>query len=278
MATIFVGGCQRTGTSAVQQLLCQLPEANPYLYEASFLRMQVTCYAEAKTTFDGNHACYFGGLENLKQFQGGVIQAFLDHAKRVLGGCEHLVLKEPHLTILWPHLYELMPDARFLLMMRDPRDVIASMIQVGERQKSAGQDYLFARRDIRELCQHFVSFYGPALEFADEDEGFRDRLAVIHYENVMIDPRTALEQIAGFTDVPFDSIDPTTDPNSGRVDHDVIRSNESFSPWSTEVYGKRITGDRIGRYSQVLTPEETALVEGYLGDFFDWFSYTRQAA
>ena len=155
MATIFVGGCQRTGTSAVQQLLCQLPEANPYLHEAAFVRMQVTCYAEARQSFDNGHDGYFGSRENLRQFQAGVVQAFLEHATRILGGCKHLILKEPHLTMLWPFLFELVPDAHFLLLMRDPRDVIASMIQVGERQKAVGQNYLFTSRDIRASVRTF---------------------------------------------------------------------------------------------------------------------------
>jgi len=133
MSLILVGGSQRSGTSATQQLLCQLPEANPYLYEASFLRMQVACYADAKATFSNNHASYFGDVQNLRNFQSGVVNAFLDNTAAVHGGCEHLVLKEPHLTMYWPQLYELVPDAWFLMMIRDPRDVIASMISVGER-------------------------------------------------------------------------------------------------------------------------------------------------
>ncbi len=276
MSVILVGGSQRSGTSATQQLLCQLPEANPYLYEASFLRMQVACYAEAKVSFSNNHASYFGELQDLRNFQAGVVSAFLENTARIHGDCEHLILKEPHLTMYWPHLYELIPDAMFLMMIRDPRDVIASMVSVGERQKELGQDYLFTDRNMLRLCEHFVSFYRPAFEVSDE--GFRDRLAVVHYENVVTDPRQALEQITGFTGIPFDSIDPQAAPNTGVVNQEVIAASQHFQPWATDVNGKQITSSRIGRHREVLTAEETQLVEEYCTDFFEWFGYSRQAA
>lgn len=276
MSLILVGGSQRSGTSATQQLLCQLPTANPYLYEASFLRMQVACYADAKASFDNNHASYFGQVQHLRNFQAGVVSAFLSQTACLHGECEHLILKEPHLTMYWPHLYELVPDAWFLMMIRDPRDVIASMISVGERQKKLGQNYLFTERDILRLCEHFVSFYRPAFEVSDA--GFRSRLAVVHYENVVRDPKTALQEIAGFTEIPFDSIDPNAAPDTGIVKQDVISASQHFQPWSTEVNGKRVTPSRIGRHQEVLTAEEIRQVEEYCADFFEWFGYDRQAA
>lgn len=276
MSLILVGGSQRSGTSATQQLLCQLPGANPYLYEASFLRMQVACYADAKASFGNNHASYFGQMQQLQKFQAGVVSAFLSQTASLHGGCEHLILKEPHLTMYWPHLYELVPDAWFLMMMRDPRDVIASMISVGERQKKLGQTYLFTERNILHLCEHFIGFYRPAFEISDE--AFRSRLAIVHYEEVVRDPQTALQEIAGFTGLPFDTINPNDAPNTGVVQQDVISASHHFQPWATEVNGKRVTPSRIGRYQEVLTADETRQVEEYCSDFFEWFGYERKAA
>ena len=78
MAYIFVGGSQRSGTSITQQMLCQLPTANPYLYEASFLRQLVSCYSDARNNFNNNHSSYFESVQNLRGFCTGVVQAFLE--------------------------------------------------------------------------------------------------------------------------------------------------------------------------------------------------------
>lgn len=271
MAVIFVGGSQRTGTSIAQQMLCQLPSANPYIYEANFLRQLVQCYADAKNNFGNSHESYFGDVSSLRGFSAGVVLAFLEQTKKRLGGCEHLVLKEPHLTMLWPALAELVADAKFVLMVRDPRDVIASMVQVGEKQQRLGQNYIFARRDIPQLCRHFLSFYAPALSCQDTD--FRSRLGVARYEELATDPAQALRGLARFTGLPFDEVDVTTKPTEGMVSTHETRTNPQFSPWVTELNGQALSTSRIGRHVDVLTPDETEQIETLCGEFFSCFNY-----
>ncbi len=276
MTYVFVGGSQRTGTSIAQQMLCQLPEANPYLYEASFLSGMVRCYADARTKFDKNEECYFGSVQELRNFQSGVIHAFLEGLTQRLGGPLHLILKEPHLTIYWPFLFELVPEAKFLLMVRDPRDAIASMITVGEKLKQLGQQYMFVDRDIPALCAHFLSFYEPA--FAVKSPEFRQQLGVVHYEELVTDPHQTLIDITKFTGVGFDQIDLTAPLRSGKVKTDELKKSDFFSPWTTELSGQNPSTTRIGNHVNVLTPVERTLVEHHCADFFDWFGYRRNAA
>lgn len=273
MAYIFVGGSQRTGTSIAQQMLCQLPSANPYVYEASFLRLLVSCYTEPRNNFNNNHASYFEDVQSLRRFCSGVVHAFLENAQRRLNNCEHLILKEPHLTLYWPYLYELVPKAKFLMMVRDPRDAIASMVSVGERQKALGQKYLFADRDIPQMCNHFLSFYKPA--FGVETEAFRNQLAVVHYEELVGDPGQTMRDIANFTGLPFDQIDTSAHPEHGHVTNDQITSDSVYSPWATEVSGKKLSKGRVGNYANVLTDAEIAEVEENCSDFFGWFGYQK---
>ncbi len=273
---IFVGGSQRTGTSIAQQLLCQLPEANPYLLEAGFLSSLVRCYAEARSRFDESEKCYFGTVQNLRDFQSGVVHAFLEGLKQRLGGPEHLILKEPHLTIYWPYLFELVPEARFLMMVRDPRDAIASMVTVGEKQKRLGQNYLFVDRDIPALCRHFLSFYEPA--FGLETPQFRKQLGVVHYEELVSNPQQTLRDISRFSGVSFERIDVLSQPNSGHVDYNELKSKDLFSPWATQVSGEGLSKSRVGNYVNVLTPLEITQVEHGCHEFFRWFGYRQHAA
>ncbi len=276
MAWIFVGGSQRSGTSIMQQLLCQSPLANSYVYEASYLRMQLSVYRDARSSFNGNMSSYFRDEAGLRNFSSLVVRAFLEHSKVHLGGHDHLILKEPHLTQFWPELYELVPESVFLLMVRDPRDVIASMVAVGEKQKQAGQRYLFTQRDIPALCEHMISFYAPVLNI--EDPGFRDRLAIVLYENLVQQPRQALKEISGFTGIDFESIDETASPDTGAVRTDWIHQSALYSPWATEVSGQKVSDSRVGNYRTILTPSEIAQVEEICEPFFEWFRYDRCAA
>lgn len=276
MSYIFIGGSQRTGTSLLQQLLCQLPGTNPYVYESSYLRMLVSCYTEAREGFSLNHASYFGDPEGLREFNSGVVNAFLQYSAARLGHCDHLVLKEPHLTLFWPELFELVPEAMFIGMMRDPRDAIASMVEVGQRQKKLGQQYEFTNRNVAKLCDSFLSFYGPA--FGSECQEFRARLAIVHYEKLVTDPVSMLEEISEFTGLPFSSIDPFAAPDMGHVKSETVGNSAHYSPWATDVSGKKVSASRIGNYRNVLTPSEIAIVEEKCGAFFEWFGYDQKAA
>jgi hypothetical protein len=276
MTYIFVGGSQRTGTSIAQQILCQHPDANPYVFESSFLRQLVCCYSEARNNFNQNHVSYFGDLQGLRNFNSGVVHAFLEQVKTRLGNHSHLILKEPHLTLVWPYLFELVPEAQFLMIVRDPRDAIASMVQVGERQKSAGQQYEFVNRDIPRLCRHFLSFYEPAFDVKDEQ--FRQQLAVVHYEELVNDPQQMLREIATFTGISFDRIDTNETPDTGHVQQETTTTSALYSPWVTEVSGRKLSKARVGNYLTVLTTAEIAQIEEHCADFFAWFGYQRCAA
>ena len=276
MTYIFVGGSQRAGTSIAQQILCQHPDANPYVFEASFLRQLVCCYSGARNNFNQNHVSYFGDVQSLRNFNSGVVHAFLEQVQARLGNQRHLILKEPHLTLVWPYLFELVPEALFLMIVRDPRDAIASMVQVGERQKSAGQNYEFVHRDMPQLCRHFLSFYEPA--FAVKDKQFRQQLAVVHYEELVNDPAQMLRDIATFTSISFDQIDTGQTPDPGYVQHETTAKSAMYSPWMTEVSFQKLSKTRVGNFRNVLTPVEVTQVEDHCAEFFEWFGYRRQAA
>lgn len=276
MAWIFVGGSQRSGTSVMQQLLCQSALTNPYVFEASYLRLQVSLYKDTKTNFSGNHASYFGDEAGLRQFSSLVVRAFLEQSRKNLGNPAHLVLKEPHLTRVWPELYELVPESIFLLMVRDPRDVIASMVEVGQKQAQIGQRYLFTQRNIPELCQHFLAFYAPVLNISDPE--FRERLAIVLYENLARNPRQTLKEVSGFTGIDFESIDVSDTPDTGHVTQDVLSRSAHYAPWATELSGRKVSESKIGNYRNVLTSSEIAEVEDHCAPFFEWFQYERRAA
>jgi hypothetical protein len=69
----------------------------------------------------------------------------------------------------------------FLIMVQDPRDTIASMIEVGERLLQQGyQDIfttMFTTHDMKQLCNHYKSFYTPSIHYQVPD--FQNQLLYI---------------------------------------------------------------------------------------------------
>src|SRR3546814_15733803 len=65
-----------------------------------------------------------------------------------------LVLKSPELATYFPHAAVLLPAARFVISVRDPKDTIASMIEVGEKHRQRRANSFLAGAG-RRINAHF---------------------------------------------------------------------------------------------------------------------------
>lgn len=277
MTSFFVGGSQRSGTTLLQSLLCEDASTNPHIFEAGFLRAMVSAYQFGKSSMDGSTAHYFADEPALREFSARWVGEFLEATRAAYAPAEHLVLKEPHLTMLFPELAELVADARFLVILRDPRDTIASMVDVGRKQAAldgpAAQS-LFVRRNMVELSHHYKSFYAPVVNCTAE--AFRARTAFVKYEALVCQPEVELKKIRDFTGLALDGLDPASTPTETLVvDESVPVESDA---WATHLHGKGVSADSLGRYASVLTAEEIVAIEHECADVLQMFKYPATSA
>ena len=265
MRFLFVGGSQRSGTTLLQKLLCLSPAATPKLAEASYLRMLMQAYVQAKVDFEHDTSSYFDDVEDLRQFHTGFVHAFLNRTLARCDGASTLILKEPHLTQLFPQLFELVPESRYVLIMRDPRDIMASMISVGERMAAQGQQHFFQQRDIAQLSNLIKSFYAPTLN--NQDQTYRSRTLVIRYEDLIQNTADLRTTLAGFT-----GLDLNVD-ESGIATPREDKDQPRYQPWYTDNSERDINASSIGRYKQVLTAQEIETAENTCSDIIELFHY-----
>ena len=266
----FVGGSQRSGTTALQLLLCQDSRTNPMLKEASYIRYQLESYAKALIDFEDDTKFYFENRSVLRLFQANILQQFLDMVTTRYQ-TEHLVLKEPHLTRYFPQLFELLPDSKFIVILRDPRDVIASMIRVGESLKEEGKRHFFQNRDIERLCEHYRAFYQPSFAHLKENPEFRKNFISLRYEDLVVNPHECFKSLREFTglDLPeeFDKA-----PQPGALDWNNDFQGR-YKAWKTDKLGSILDSSSVGKYKQTLKSEEIAQISTFCADIFDAFGY-----
>lgn len=273
MSVVFVGGCQRTGTSMLHTLLCQDDSVNPPINEAKYLQTLVLAYHIGLADFEAKTRDYFGDRDAFRRFHGGVVGQFLERVRSRFPGRDHLCLKEPHLTMLFPDVATLVPEARFVCIVRDPRDVIASMIRVGERLHATGVDdamgRVFLSRDIESMVAYLHSFYAPSAGCTLP--GFRERCAFLRYEDLVRDPAGMLTCLRDFTGLSLAGIDPAADPVGARPDPSTDVPYERA--WVTPLFGRAVNDSRIGGFRAVLSADEEARVQKGTAAFRATFGY-----
>jgi len=255
MATFFVGGSQRAGTTLLQQLLCQDKTVNPMTREASYFRVLVQAYQYGKHDFTHDTRYYFDTPGELLDFHRKIIAGFIEHARGRFPGVSGLVLKDPLLTMYFPEVSELLDDALFIIILRDPRDVIASMVRVGDKLAAEGESHFFQQRDMKLLSSHYKKFYIPALTCKAVE--FKKRLLVIKYEDLVSHTGKILEILRRFTklELPWKSTDIL---DRGNIDD---QSAGRYRAWYAGNMDTRIHANSIGRYTDTLTDAEITIIE-----------------
>lgn len=147
----------------------------------------------------------------------------------------------PNYVLALPYLEHLFPDARYLHVVRDPRDVVASILPLGFGADSAA----VAASDWNECVAGW---------WAAERRVPPDRRCEVRYEDLVSDPQVTLERLAEF----LDTAPPGPDAaESLRVDvHGLAR----LAPHHQRL-GLPIDDRSIGRHQHDLSARDRSLVE-----------------
>jgi hypothetical protein len=148
------------------------------------------------------------------------------------GPDERIVQKDPHLTPYFPELAHLMPEAKFVFVIRDIRDVIASQMTHSEKTQT--------QFDIAAEIGHFVSTYKRVHDGASL---LRNRILFVRYEALTCRPVKTLKLVYNFLGLPWTrAMEDTAWPTK----------REAGDALGTALGGQKINPSSVGRYRAVL--------------------------
>lgn len=262
MSCFFVGGSNRSGTTLMQAILCSDRTTNPLIHEASYLRSIVNAYVSGCQQFEEHNKYYFSSIEDLRTFTARWAQEFLIRVRSRYPKAEHLVLKHPPLTRHFPALNELLLAAGenplYFIIIRDPRDVAASLIRVGERLRKQGNpEGATLPRDMARIGNYYMMSYSPAL--ISHDDAYLRRVTVIRYEDLVTKPAPVIRRIRQASGLALEDFDATSDWRFNEMDMDGLRN--ANNAWLSTLWGKGLSNTRIGVYRDSLTPDEIRIIE-----------------
>jgi hypothetical protein len=248
-------------------ILCQDETTNGYVHEARYLRDMMAAYARGMRDFDSFTCHYFQDRQGFSHFHRDTVAGFLEAVRRKHGGPENLVLKEPQLTILFPFLNELVPEARFVCSVRDPLDAIASLVTVGEKEQLEGVRTVLAKRDMVRLSNIFKAYYAPLLN--SRNRSLLQSTIFVRYEDTVLNTDAVVQHLREFTGLKLDAVAPERGIEPGNVDFSNVSKEQSR--WLTGLFGKPVSSGSVGKHRDVLTRTEIETVRSECSDFIEVF-------
>jgi hypothetical protein len=241
---IIVAGAPRSGTHFIHALICTSKRANPFAPEYHYFYFLLEAYLRSLKVFNAANCAGFPDSEAFARHHFGMMRSTLVTAWEHLGRTEHLVMKHCSLTPVLPVLARQFETMKFVVILRDPRDAIASEVRAA--RKGHGDPNLLPMDLIEHAITRFNLYYGTVIRAA-RDLG--DRLHCVRYENLA--HGLGMDTLSTFLDFP--DIEPAQLWKRATFD---IGGFESFKMHSN-LWGKPLSAANIGRYKETLPESVT---------------------
>lgn len=203
MRFIFVGGCERSGTSLVQKLLLAhagVAGGAEFIFTGAIMSLYGRMAAKYPRHYARRLARHFDDEELASRFA-QFYKGFFDDAIAGKPGATVVAEKTPSNIFVAQALLRLFPDSRFVHVMRDGRDVLASHRRVLHRLKEQGatdynRDTFRASRVCARWCRAIDTHFAVA-----NDETLAPRYYGLRYEKLVSEPAATVSALFSFLDL-----------------------------------------------------------------------------
>jgi hypothetical protein len=162
------------------------------------------------------------------------------HRELVRSGKDVIVDKTPPNTLIWPRLQRCWPNARYIVLLRDPGAVIESLTN-----RRTDPDHEAIRAEV--------------LAYSEKLEEARLSLDahVVRYEELTAEPERVTRELCGFLGVPWES----AMLDYGDRDHGAFRPQ--LGDWSSTIRSGRIQPARVADPAAQLPPRLTEIARAW---------------
>jgi len=267
---VYIVGSPRSGSSLIYNGICSHENFNPAIPEnhlVTNLTKNFFLQYQRNQNIEGNY--FFNSIEDTKSYFKNCLEIFFNKISKKY--CvNHLVLKSITLTKHINILNEIYPEISYIITIRDPRDIIVSMINVGQRQEGLKMQNQFPRK-IDLLCQKINQFYRIFLEKSHE-KFLNEKIYLVKYEDFILHPLDTLNQI-----IKKFSIDILYDNNFDiwKRSSNIYQGNGKgiVNPYKSNLWDKPLNNSRIGIYKKFLETNEISEVNSRCKDIIGMFNY-----
>ena len=186
-----------------------------------------------------------------------------------IGAEDYLVIKEPNGSVGAPLLMEALPESRMILLVRDPRDVVASVLDAAREggwlyeSRNGGKGRAPADKRPRAFAGERARVYRRGVQNAKEAyDAHRGPRVLVRYEDLRADALGTMRRL-------YAALGMEVDPD------ELARAVEKHSwenvPEEDKGQGKFYRKGRPGGWREDLTPEQAKTVERITASLIEEF-------
>ncbi|WP_079478174.1 sulfotransferase [Halobacillus salinus] len=259
-APIFIGGAGRSGTTLLRVML----NAHPNLCSGPEFKLMpdiINLYNKMNSQgFESILKSYHLDNQYLKEtyakFISDLFNNFLldNHANRI-------VEKTPHNVLMMKEVSQIFPEAKFIHVVRDGRDVASSLTDM--KWTDFEGNPIWYVKNINNASEYWMKVVSQGLKDA-QDPSMNGKVLLVSYEDLIDDPKSVMEKVLNFIDEPWSDL---------VLEHEkVSRVNEPIES-STEQVSKKIYKSSKKRWREKFTEEDKGTFKQIAGEMLVHLGY-----
>lgn len=263
---VFVGGCARSGTSLVQKLLVShsaIAGGPEFDHTAAIFRLYEDMTRDWRMERQRFYYDAAGLAGSFKEFYEGFFAPVAASAP----GTRYVSEKTPSNLMVADTLLRLWPDARFVNVVRDGRDVVLSHKDVNRRYRERGERN--PERDTAiSVARHWNDCATHYFDLAASPE-LRDRVLLVEFEKLVTQPELELRRLFDFLDL--DVEDRQLNPESiTEQETGVVLEGAYFTE---ELYRQPFNAQKTQRWRREMGGPQQRLLRHLMGGNLRRFGY-----
>lgn len=255
---ILIGGSPRSGTTLLQGMICDGNKVNPLMPEVSYLLDLLEINRRWNTYGDKKSSLYFGSVEKMKSFCRVAVEKFITGIP-FINKYEFVCLKDPLLANYVEEIISIFSsEVMLILMIRDPRDVIASMISVEKRKIEIEGDEYKQIMSFDDIVEFIYQFFYNIMNYKGSN------VFVLKYENLVLGKTEEVNEFLGMVinEKPY---------GSSMLDFSLEKQT---NPFITDKYTKSdVMDDSLGAYKKILTADQIKKINIVFSGVMEYFNY-----
>jgi hypothetical protein len=193
---VLIGGMARSGTTLLSALISTSNSCNGFAPEPHYLGQLM--YAITSMGLP-HQECFSTDRHGQLREHFGLFRKGLDEAWRTMDRPSILVLKHVYFTPMCELIGHFLPQAKFLAIMRDPRDIFASLIRAKRKEFGVAFRDINVEKLIPQWVHRFNHYYGCVLRAAANE--FRGRLLAIDHDSLCVGDIHRLSDFMELSDI-----------------------------------------------------------------------------